>query len=326
MNFDDPNLLGCNSHSVPQKTAIQVAQFLDECVGQIGDGFANLRFINSSFFDKPLKLRELDVLSLDQVIDAIGELPILPVGLEFSARDVVHSIISKRQERYKHITPWIRAWILDEQQYIRDLERFIRKDFTVRGVSSLDRAFPFAMESFAQLRLACAVCKEVASVREFFGSGLLLWACVEASQSRLELTVRGVTSEPIIFGKSKMNKLSTEALRIYEHRELELAPLEDLPEWMQELPYSEILRYCVLEYHAACIAKVNKAFESTHWLPHLEILNGLSQLVKNEPAYQAEHRISETETFITGKHKKIPAKYKPQGFVPKSQKSKKGKL
>jgi hypothetical protein len=302
-----------------QKTPLQIAQLIDDCVQQLGTVLTCLLPIDSPFYDRALKLRDLNNLSPDQIIEAIGQLPILPAGLEFPANDVAHKIVAKLRERYRYIRTYLKTAILEKQQCIDELDQFLSSGLIAPQIDSLIGNTPFVLLAFARYKLALAACSKSDTLKAIFGSGLILWACAEFSLSRLELRVRGVSGNPIIFGKTGLNEINTDAIGVYRSHKLQVVPPKELPEWRQQLHSSETLCQQFLDLQAACIAKDDAVFDLNHWQVYINTLTRIKELW-DLPAYQCVYRISQTETFTTRKHGKIPQEFKPKGFVPRIQK------
>jgi hypothetical protein len=89
--------------------------------------------------------------------------------------------------------------------------------------------------------------------------------------------VKGITGDPIIFGKTSHLEADADAIDILKSSKVKQITFEELPKWRQQLHRSETLNQDFLELEASKIANAKNSgrFYENHWLPYLGVLTQL---------------------------------------------------
>lgn len=301
----------------PVKTAL----FIDTYVSYVGAILAccpspDRQGFWLRFFAARQVLRKLE---LSEFIDAIGELCTLPEGLEYPARDAAHEIILAGKSANQDIAKWLRFYLLRGKPIPEVISAATRWHQTglepPSEVMTLVNRYPFACEAIETLRLAKATYLKSPALSSLFPTPFALWACIQCSEERLLLRTRGITGNPVIFGKTDYLENNASGIKAYNGCEVKTSDQES-PAWIRETHWSEML-HSLLLIEAHEIARKDDDFSKHHYTPYCRFRRKINNLLKRCDQMQAIYRLPDGSAFTTGKYNKIPKKHKPEGFMPR---------
>lgn len=265
----------------------------------------------------------LGQLELPHFIDAIGEFPVIPEGLEYPTGDAAYEFISYRKSANKDVVKWLRSYLLKGLPIPEVLSKITRWEQSgwlpsqspSQGLMSLMYRYLAAFESIQTLSLAKETYFKSSVLSSLFPTPFALWACIECSQERLSLRMHGITSNPVILGKT--DYLENTALAIHAYRNFEVkAADEETPAWICEVHWSENLR-TLLFTEAQKIAQKDEDFNKQYYTPYWRACRRNNNLLKRCDRMQSLYRLPDGSPFITRKYNQIPEEQKPKGFTPK---------
>lgn len=276
---------------------------------------------------------DLSNLELKDFIDALQELPILPI---LPDSDELKEFIDNKRNFHKAVAIWLRAMLLDapsnktsalevlssQEQIENETLKFTSISFSSASSTEipkfssdlpleyLDRGFLYAELLKVTLNLARAVYVNSNDLICLFPSAEALWICCEFSNSRLTQREAGITSKPTIRSKRITTSFATESIENLAYAELEKQKKVAQAN-LSEVDFSENIVDLLVFEAARLHTEDRNFFDSGIYDKFLKAIRRFNNLIKNSADFQRSYFLPAGKIFTTGLHNKIPKEFAP---------------
>jgi hypothetical protein len=285
-------------------------------------------------------------LKLPEMIDAIEELPIIPI---LPDSDNLKAYLEEWQLYNRAIAVWLRAMLLDKpidknklqinvnRTYNPSSEGFkfisiellpylpteLPKFSTELPLDLLDRSFAYAVLLQETLNLARKTYPWSHDLKTLFPSAEALWICCEFSVSRGSARERGLTGTPVIRSKRRTNDYITESIK--NLKDLELDNQADVVKGNLTIVDRSEHIIDILFNHAARLyeggdftkddgCKFSSFYDEEYsrvYEKYWQLWRYINNLTRNDSRYQKSYLLPNDQIFISGQNNKIPKDFAP---------------
>lgn len=297
-------------------SSAEIARVIDSYVSLVGNSLNNPENpfprgeeAKSRWLEQFAHIRELlQEVSLRQLIDAIGEFPVVPVVLDTTV-DNINCVFQLYKNRPQALSWLLKPLMLGEP--LLDNNPFEMWFYYL--VAQISKArFDLATETYIRSSL----------LQIYFPSAAVLWACCECSISRASLERSGLIGNPIILGKT--DYFSHEAQTIRDYKNFEVKAKSGPPDFDVRLYLSALLDW---EAYKIAAQKDEGYFEEHYYRPFFRLLQRFNNFAKRKDV-QGIYLLPDEEIFVTGSHNKIPKGCQSKqfsAFLPKKTKRQRNK-
>lgn len=244
-------------------------------------------------------------ISLSDIIDAIGQLPILSIVPDSEDSE---TFIKNRQLTQKAVALWLKQLIVNPTCSCELEDRA-----TALSLEYTDSTYAIAIMWVFTLKLAELVYPHSQDLKTFFPSPEVLWGCCIVSANRGSTREAGLTGNPVIRSKTQFLKFTSSSIRHFEDFAICANEQKQLfAEQVGLLDHSEHL-FDLLLAEAARLQWENDSIygqDENFYEKFLALLRQLTNFIKNHDYFQNNYLLPDGKIFTTQRNLKIPKIYR----------------